>query len=246
MSEPEAPAPAAPPTSPPAWRGRLGRLSPAHGWPSFFTELVVVVLGILLALGAQQAADWWNNRNDTIEFRAALDEEIAGNLAQYRERLKQADCTKQRLDQLEAWQRDWRDGKGSGIEGEIGRPLAYPPANTIWPMGANGVANRIPLDQRSVYAYLSDMSAGYLQLATMEMEVWRGLLAYDSATRLSPEEVNRLRGLILSARALDKSIRLNAGYAMQAGTEGLGIKIPKDPSYPLSLTGLCTPLRFTK
>ena len=94
---------------------------------------------------AQQAVDWWNNRNDVIAFRAALDDEVAGNLAQYRERMKQNECIKNRLDMLDAWQRDWREGKGRTIDGEIGRPLAYPPVNVIWPMGANGVAICLPL-----------------------------------------------------------------------------------------------------
>ncbi len=236
MSEPQSP--------PPAWRGRLGRLSPAHGWPSFFTELVTVILGVFLALGAQQAVDWWNNRNDVIAFRAALDDEVAGNLAQYRERMKQNECIKNRLDMLDAWQRDWREGKGRAIDGEFGRPLAYPPVNVIWPMGANGVANRIPLEPRSIYAYLANQSDGIVQLATIEMEIWQGLFAYEGATRLSPEEVNRLHGLIRSARSIDRSIRLNIESSMEAAQQGLNIKAAEEPTYPLSLSGVCEPLVF--
>lgn len=226
-------------------RSRLVRLSPAHGWPSFWTEITVVVLGILIALGAQQAVDAWNARSDTIEFRKALDGEIAYNLAQYRERATQADCLKRRLDQLETWQRSWRDGRGSRIVGAIGRAMSYPPRSTVWPMGVDGLANRIPLKERLVYADLADTALLQIRLASVETEVWRSLWSYDGAATLSAEEVNRLRGLILSARTLDRSIRLNAVDATDQARRVLGIEPAAEPAHPLSATGLCPPLRFT-
>ncbi len=35
---------------------RLRFLKPVNGWPGFLTELAIVVLGVLIALGAQQLA----------------------------------------------------------------------------------------------------------------------------------------------------------------------------------------------
>ena len=236
----DAPEAAAPP------RGRLARLSPAHGWPSFWTEIAIVVLGVLIALGAQQAVDGWNAQSETAEFRQALDGEIAYNLAQYRERMKQAPCLARRLDQLDAWQRDVRDDKRSGIAGTIGRPVLYPPRNTVWPMGTNGVANRIPLKERLVYADLADTAALQMRLGQSEIDVWRELWSYEGSTAPTPAEVKRLHSLILSARALDRSIRANAVDSTEQARQVLGVGPSAEPSYALSFTGLCPPLRFTK
>jgi len=231
---------------PPAWRGRLGRLSPAHGWQSFWTEIVVVVLGILIALGAQQTVDWWNARRDTAEFRAALNDELGYNLARYRERVKQAECTTRRLDELEAWWREWRDGNGPGIEGSLGRPLAYPPSRVVWLSGAENITKNMPLEERNGYAALHDGAVDYVELALIELAVWRDLQAYDSATQLSPEEVNRLRGLILSARSIDRSMRGNASGAIEGAAQMLRVKPSAQPVYPLSMTGLCEPLKLVR
>jgi hypothetical protein len=60
---------------------RLHLIKPPNGWPDFINELVIVVLGVLIALGAQELLNKWNARRDLDEFRSAVDQEIADNLA---------------------------------------------------------------------------------------------------------------------------------------------------------------------
>ncbi|WP_114228693.1 MULTISPECIES: hypothetical protein [Sphingomonas] len=221
------------------------RVRPVHGWPEFLTELAIVVFGVLIALGAQQLVDDWHGRRDVADLRTAVDAEVAENLAGYRRRIGESPCLNRKLDQLDRWQQAWRGGAGPAASGTIGRPR--PPNNrtSVWRTGATGIAGQMPLDQRLTYGDIYDALDAYDSLRTRENAVWFQFFAFDGAQRLSPPEVNQLRGLILSARSIDQALQSN--YEQIVGeAAGIGIRPrPVDPvieARVLALTGLCEPL----
>lgn len=228
---------------------RFRRFSPANGWSGFITELVIVVLGILIALGTQQAADGWKDRRDVAAFRRALNAELAFNLAAYQTRAAQSDCVVRRLDQLEQWQREWQDGDGPAMSGMIGRPLAPGLHLGGWRSGGAGIAGKMPLEQRLNYTDAYDSFELYDSLRYRELDVWLELFAYDSASRLSPPEVNKLRGLILMARSIDRSMTLNLPSAIEISAQ---LEVKPEPvdregqERFIALSGLCAPLAFVR
>ena len=150
-----------------------------------------------------------------------------------------------RLEQLAAWQRDWQDADGPGLDGEIGRPLAYGLRFSVWRTGASTIASSMPLKERLAYASLYDSLEGYDTLRHREFAAWQTLFAYDGAARLTPQEVNTLRGLILSARSTDRSMRSNF-TGIQRDMAELGIKpqpLPPSPNGRNLDNGLCPPLQ---
>ncbi len=42
------------------YRSRWGRFSPSMGWKAFWSEIIIVVLGIVIALGAAEIVEEWN------------------------------------------------------------------------------------------------------------------------------------------------------------------------------------------
>ena len=54
----------------PAHRSRWHRFSPSMGWRAFWSEIVIVVLGVVIALAANEAVQEWNWRN---KVKDALD-----------------------------------------------------------------------------------------------------------------------------------------------------------------------------
>lgn len=219
------------------------RLRPAHGWQDFTTELAIVVLGVLIALGAQQAVEAWQTRRDVADFREALRDELGRNLGAYQGRSEQSLCLKRRLDQLDGWQRDWRDGAGPALWGEIGRPLAFTLNFSVWRSGLSGVAAKLPLKERLFYARIYDSLESYDVLRSREVASWQGLFAFDHARRLTSSEVNTLRGLILSARSIDRSMQAN-WKGIKEFTARQGLKPVVDPGRNALDNGLCTPLRL--
>ena len=63
-------------------QGILGVLRPPEGWRAFAGEVGVVLLGVLLALGAQEIAEDIEDRREAAATRESLASEIRESLAQ--------------------------------------------------------------------------------------------------------------------------------------------------------------------
>ncbi len=55
-----------------AHRSRWRRFSPSMGWSAFWSEIVIVVLGVVIALAANQAVENWNWRNKVKDAEVRL------------------------------------------------------------------------------------------------------------------------------------------------------------------------------
>lgn len=56
---------------------------PLHGWREFAYEIVIVVFGVLLALGGAQLIDTLHSRSEVASFRSAVDHELGRDLGVY-------------------------------------------------------------------------------------------------------------------------------------------------------------------
>lgn len=61
----------------PAYRSRRQRFSPSMGWPAFWSEIVIVVLGVAIALAANEAVQDWTWRNKVEDAETRLQGDIA-------------------------------------------------------------------------------------------------------------------------------------------------------------------------
>ena len=64
------------PETPPR-RSRWQRFSPSMGWPAFWSEILIVVLGVAIALAATEAVEEWNWRNKVKDAEARLQGDVA-------------------------------------------------------------------------------------------------------------------------------------------------------------------------
>jgi hypothetical protein len=60
----------------PLRRSRWRRFSPSMGWRAFWSEIVIVVLGVAIALAANEAVNAWNWRNKVKDAEARLQVDI--------------------------------------------------------------------------------------------------------------------------------------------------------------------------
>ena len=60
----------------PARRSRWQRFSPSMGWRAFWSEIVIVVLGVVIALAANEAVEEWNWQNKVEDGEARLQGDI--------------------------------------------------------------------------------------------------------------------------------------------------------------------------
>src|SRR5215213_10229785 len=149
---------------------------PLHGWRVFAGEVGVIVLGVLLALGAQQAAEGLQWKNETEATQAALEEEIMDSVEVANERLAVSPCLRNRIAQLGSklarsdgyWRADpMRLGPVKPQNATV-LPLTYRTPRKYLRTDAwdnaktSGVLNHMPRERAAAY------SAIYTQITHME------------------------------------------------------------------------------
>lgn len=222
---------------------RLAFLKPVNGWRVFWGEVGIIVLGVLIALAAQQAVDRWRWEADVREFRAALDNELGFNVAAYIDRRGQAACIDRRLDQLDQWLKGLQSGNRLRLTSRIGRPTTTSLRTSVWQSRTSDVTAHLGLDRRLAYATMYDMFAGYQIIGDRERQSWGELLDFEGAATLDPRDVLRLRGLIERGRLASRLIEGNWKLLARRSAE-LGIRPWEDKDVPPSET-FCEPLTWT-
>lgn len=223
---------------------RFQLLRPVNGWPGFFTELTIVVVGILIALAAQQAVDMWRWKNDVREFRAVVDNELGYNLHAYIGRRQQSACINRRLDQLDRWHKGLADGGKLRLTSRIGRPTSNQLRKSVWESRTPDVTAHLGLENRLGYASIYDQFALYQVIMDRERNVWGELLDFEGADSLDQRGLLRLRGLIergrLASRLIDGNWRMLARASARQGIR------PWEDKDLNALETFCDPLTWVK
>ena len=60
---------------------------PLHGWREFAGEVGIIVIGVLIALGAEQVVETVHGNAEVRQFRGAVSDELAYDLGAYKQRL---------------------------------------------------------------------------------------------------------------------------------------------------------------
>ena len=188
---------------------------PQHGWRKFVGEVGVIVIGVLIALGADQFADALNWRRAMAEFRKATNEEIATNLYSYQFRVRQSPCISRRIAELE----EWRDralnhgGSAEQMSGEISRPSLYTIRQATWDSRGDVVAH-MSLEERLNYAEAYGVISHNHQQMIEEREAWRNLAAFNGLRMLDHPSAMRLNELLFQVKNIDASVRGNWQQAL--------------------------------
>ena len=189
---------------------RFGSWKPEGGWGAFATELVVVILGVLIALSAEQALSSLRRQEDVRSFRTAIDDELAANLAAFHFRLDQQGCVANRLAELKVLRDRALGGATAAVRGEVGRPSVATMGTSVWGARDAEVMSAMPLDLRLAYSRLYDeLGANYEQI-TQEREAWRSMARFNRVPKLSQEDARTLSELVFRAESIDKVLRFNS------------------------------------
>ena len=99
---------------------------PLHGWREFVREYAIVVLGVLTALGLEQAVSSAHERRLAREARQAIDGELQIDLDRIAYRARLQKCDEKRLDEIQALLAGWHGddafppGLTIGFPGDVG------------------------------------------------------------------------------------------------------------------------------
>ena len=216
---------------------------PLHGWRALVGEVGIIVVGVLIALGAEQGVEALHWRGEVNHFRAAVEHELGRNLGLYREVIGQRPCVTRRLFELERFLADSRSGHEDRFAHPIGRPNYYSQYLSVWDNKGAEVAEHLPADTRVRYGELYDEFRNNEVVRSSERDVWRSLGQFDEPGPLDLDHRMRLRELLDRGEALNEITTGNYNYILRLAGP-LGIRPISDPNL-VHLTGgesFCKPL----
>ncbi len=174
----------------------------------FLKEYVIIVVGVLTALGAEQVVEKLREARLSDEARAAVRAEIALDLANVQRRSQWQACVDARLAEL------------SDLVGKAGRGEPFTPAQTIGDPGAPLVHNErweaataggrtslLGLDEQRAYGRLYTEFTAIYREELEETQAWVDLMALRDVAKPSPELLARAQTALAHARYQNWAVR---------------------------------------
>jgi hypothetical protein len=206
---------------------------PMHGWREFLGEVGIIVIGVLLALFAEQIAERISWARHVSEAREDLRGELAGDLFNAQERVRMEGCVDRRLDQLEQI-----------IDHPPAKPWKLLPGHRVTPMrvwSASGWDSAVAADTithmkareraqyAGVYAFVRKMD----NLARDEFSVVTEFQMFEHGGPFSEITKDRLSADVARVRGYNKVMALG-GAQISKLIEELGVELSADDRQALN------------
>ena len=181
---------------------------PVHTWRDLATEIAVIVIGISIALGADQVIEHFRLLRQIDDDKVILARELSHNLRGGIVRLRTSECTDARLNQLSIIL-DQADRSG------VLPPVAEPgrPRSPAFDTGgwANVIASQsathLPRDQLQALQFVYNIMGKADRLTDDEISIWTTIYTMvGPGRRLGPGEAQGLRVALAQARTINIEI----------------------------------------
>lgn len=194
---------------------------PLHGWREFVGEVGIIVLGVLIALSAEQIVELVHWKNEVAETREALDASIASSRVQALERMHDNGCIAK---QIAAVKRVVATGEGMRSINVVGAPVRSWEKSSWATAMASGVVTHMSLAERTDYATTYDLIAVLERSNADEFTVWSDLASLNETDRMTDMSPDRLYSDLARAAALN-DLMVAASEQLNEEAGKLGIRL---------------------
>lgn len=210
-----------------------------RNWRVYLKEYAVIVIGVLTALAAQQAAEWLNDRHRATEARASIRAEIARNLAYMNVRNANEACVTRRLDEVDGLIAASAAGKALPDPIWIGQALGLIMHDGNYRAATqSGAVSLFPREEQAIYTDLYAMFGTYWQHALQERAAWADLRTLERHPPPSAILDWQLRSAMQRARSARWGLQLTRAVAIRDARQ-MGVV----PARPEAITySSCLPL----
>ena len=218
---------------------------PLHGWREFFGEVGIIVIGVLIALGAEQLIEEVHQRTLRGEAQEAINGEINRNLDAFRRRAEVQGCIDARLGEVEALLTTTPLGAALPRPLWIGRPQVWTVSETRLNASTSGA--RTALLSGEQQAGYSEVYSGFRDLdeaEKIEQLAWARLRGLETLPALDVQSRSRLIEALEEAKYANFRILIaSAQTREEAGSMGLnGAPSP----YEAGSRSVCIPLNTAR
>lgn len=205
---------------------------PMHGWREFVGEVGIIVVGVLIALSAEQVVETLHLHRDTGEAVQAVEAELGLSAGVFEERVEVQACLDRRLQQIGRVILTARQTHRLPDVSEIGRPPVRPIQTSAWSAASSrGLVGKFPPVERDALQRHHAQSGNYSADVEHEQEMWAtlrllehqpggidGALLADTVTTLERLRFRSfLNGLNANQLLADiKSLRIRTNYDVLA------------------------------
>ena len=189
---------------------------PWHSFREFAKEIGTIVIGVLIALGAEQAVEWLHTQHEVAEAREALKDEMTRDVTSMKFNVEQTPCLQARLDRVSAW-----------IEG--GPPPIWDPGSlsalnaSAWEEARTSAVPHMPLKARIAYDRFYAGLADRLDINRNKRAALAALVRYSSSAQLPPEARRQALEAVVSAKIQTNSLAAT-DRELVAMARDLGVK----------------------
>jgi hypothetical protein len=183
---------------------------PIHSWREFLKEVGIIVLGVSIALSAEQVVETFHWKNKVAEGEAFMRKELGDDDGpQAVERLRISRCLDAQLDALQNALLDARDHGAPFTAVKLIAPAFHSWDSDAWRAAvASDVSTHMDTDRMynwtSPYALIPDMD----QAALREANAWASLRVIEAApAHPSPEQIDKFLQLIAETRGANGLLR---------------------------------------
>ncbi|HVH85932.1 MAG TPA: hypothetical protein VM912_04355 [Terriglobales bacterium] len=212
---------------------------PLHGWREFVGEVGIIVLGVLIALGAEQAVEAIHNGSEANDARNEINAEIVTDITRLKQRVLADQCVDARLSEID---RIVDAAEADGMIKRppwIGRPPFYGIESERWDAASqSGRISRLPSSWQAQFGFLYTALRRFYYVIDLEQQVWSRLEALEGVDHLTPDGKLAIKSDIAQARYFNFQVRQISAVIFRLSAEhGLRPTSRHDPPF-----GVCWPM----
>ncbi|MGL4313705.1 MAG: hypothetical protein ACRCSO_06905 [Sphingomonas sp.] len=215
---------------------------PVHSWREFFSEIMVIVIGICIALIGEQIVEKIHERIVADEAREQVEKEMATDLAVLTNRTRSEPCINKRIDELDA--KLAAAGTPAYVAPNwVGKPSSWDNQTARWQAASQSgrMALLTPYEQGEISFIYSEIAA-LQQAQADEPEQWAHLAALQGVAHPSPGLIDAARLALVRARLDDEAIHFRIAESTNA-LRAMGVApVPSPVVTPMANFSICWPI----
>lgn len=211
---------------------------PWLGLREFLKEYLIIFVGVLTALAAEQGVEWLHWRHEVKEGREALHREMALDTGYLRDRMTVQACLDRELDRMEAVLNSAAGGKPAPATFPLIGPGRLTTTSQWGVEQASQTLIHFPREEMSKLGLWYGQATAMDAWIDREEEAWAKLAALNSPQALGPMDLALARQELQRARYLHRLMTRNAGRQLDRAA---ALGVTPDPPQAIYIHNQCNP-----